>query len=664
MTSRTASALVCALCISFGTTAAARAQDAAPLHKGDLVRFLTGTTYSKPEIAAIIRRACLAFSPTTRDFQNLRDLGATTSIVGAMRECTANNNRAARAATAAPAPVRPVEIDLPYRRVSAPAGAVAQLTVTVHRGDTPLSGVRLMLHGSRAIPNGANVDLGANTDRDGHATFSIPAGTVAGSYQLKVADLDAAEVRGATDVVLTTLPAAPSQARVTPPALTIGAGARGARELSVLVADAFANPVPRLEVQLRPSPARGAAGPLTQSTNDAGVAQFSVPTTSLRAGDSLVVAAGDRSLATVHVTAGAQMTTLLLDAERQLTEGRTSAEPAYDSVLSVDPNNSSALLGRGYARTALGKYDQATQDFQAALRGSDSRADGLTGLGYVALRQGDLATAAKQFQDALAADSGDAAASTGLAYAELWRIDPRQAPHRTAALASPRPTAYPAAAAEQLRAGISFFAAHNLTAADRALSSAASAAPAWADVFYTRALVRQAQGHASLAIADFERYLQLRPTASDRSAVASRIDALGRSPSAALAYGVLPGGGQFYTKQPVLGAVVLGGVAGGVVWGLRKTQERSIFVDPFGRPDTTFVSVAKHRNAGFAVAGALWAVGAIEAMIHASSARGDPYPPAQAPAAKRSASLPTLSPYVGVDQAGPRWGAALAFAFR
>ena len=71
----TSRALTGALCFSLAATAA-RAQEAVPLHKGDLVRFLTGSTYSKPEIAAIVRRACLAFGPTTRDYQDFRGLGA------------------------------------------------------------------------------------------------------------------------------------------------------------------------------------------------------------------------------------------------------------------------------------------------------------------------------------------------------------------------------------------------------------------------------------------------------------------------------------------------------------------------------------------------------------------------------------------------------------
>ncbi|MBK5188697.1 MAG: hypothetical protein JJD97_10675, partial [Gemmatimonadaceae bacterium] len=321
MTPRTARALASALCLSLAATATARAQDAAPLHKGDLVRFLTGSTYSKPEIATIIRRACLAFGPTTRDYQNLRDLGATPAVVQAMKTCTENGNKVGRAEIATPAPIRPMEVDLPYRSVNATAGTVALFTVTIHRGPTPLSGVRLLLHGSREITGGAGAELNANTDRDGHATFSIPAGSTAGTYNLRIADADGVEMRGVTDFVLTTLPAAPSLVKVTPQTLDIGAGARGTRDITVAVTDPFRNPPPRLIVALRPSPMRGAATAPTQLTDNAGVAHFTVQTGPLQDGDSLVVGIGGRSYGSVHVTAAAEISNLLLEAERQLSEG-------------------------------------------------------------------------------------------------------------------------------------------------------------------------------------------------------------------------------------------------------------------------------------------------------------------------------------------------------
>ncbi|MDQ2768017.1 MAG: hypothetical protein M3Y30_12775 [Gemmatimonadota bacterium] len=661
MMSRTVRALAGALCFSLAATST-RAQEAAPLHKGDLVRFLTGSTYSKPEIAAIIRRACLAFGPTSRDYANLRDLGATQAVIGAMQNCTANGNKVARAEIAAPAPIRPMEVDLPYRGVSAIAGTVALYTVTIHRGPTPLSGVRLLLHGSRDIPGGAQAELNANTDRDGHATFSLPAGTTAGTYNLKIADADGVEMNGITDFVLTTIPAAPSLAKVSPQTLDIGASARGTRDITVTMTDPFSNPVSQLPVVLKRYPARGAAALPSQITDNAGIARFAIQTAPLQDGDSLVVTVNDRAYATVRVTAAAEITTLLLEAERQLSEGSVSAEGAYDSVLTVDPNNTRALIGRGYIRSAQGKNDPATRDFEAALNDGDNRAGALTGLGYLALRRNDLATASARFDEALKLDASDAGAATGRAYAELWRLDPRQAPHRTAALASPRPVSYPADAASQLRTGIDFFAARNARSAEKALSAAAAAAPAWADVYYERALAYQAEGQTSLAVSDFNRYLQLRPNAIDKSAVESRIGALDRSPAQAFALGIIPGGGQFYTHQSLLGIVVLGGVAASAVWALKSTPKT--FTDPFGHPYTNG-SERKNLTTGAAVGGGIWLLGAIEAAVHASSARGDPYPPAAVGVtARRSAESPHISPTVGFDQNGARVGAAFSIAIR
>jgi Tfp pilus assembly protein PilF len=661
MMSRLARALTGALCFSLVATAA-HAQDAAPLHKGDLVRFLTGSTYSKPEIAAIIRRACLAFSPTTRDNANLKDLGATPAVLGAMKTCSDNGNKVARAETATPAPIRPMEVDLPYHGLSATAGTVALFTVMIHRGPTPLSGVRLLLHGSRDIPGGAHAELNANTDRDGHATFSIPAGSTAGSYNLRIADADGVEMQGVTDFVLTTLPSAPSLVKVTPQTLDIGANARGTRDVTVAVSDPFGNPAPQLTVVLRQYPVRGGALGPTQVTDNAGVAHFAVQAAPLQDGDSLVVSIGEHPYAVLHVTAAAEITTLLLEAERQLSEGSVTAEGAYDSVLSVDPTNARALIGRGYIRSSQGKHDPATQDFDAAFKAGDDRVGALTGLGYLALRRSDLSTATARFGEALKLDSLDVGAATGLAYAELWRIDPRQLPHRNAALASPRPTTYSVEAANHLRAGIDFFAARNLKNAERSLTIAANAAPAWPDVLYTRALVYQAEGQTSLAVADFQHYLQLRPNAVDRAAVASRIGALDRSPGKAFALGILPGGGQFYTHQPVLGLVVLGGVAASAVWAAKSTPV--FFIDPFGRPDTTGTK-RKNLTTGAAVGGAIWLIGALEAAIYASSARGDPYPPTTLGApARKSAERPHLVPTVGFEPSGPRLGAALSFTIR
>ncbi|MEK6254874.1 MAG: hypothetical protein N2B05_09285, partial [Gemmatimonadales bacterium] len=53
-----------ALMVLFLSPSAVRAQDAEPLQKSDIIRLLTGTTYTKAEVAGIIRQSCLSFAPT------------------------------------------------------------------------------------------------------------------------------------------------------------------------------------------------------------------------------------------------------------------------------------------------------------------------------------------------------------------------------------------------------------------------------------------------------------------------------------------------------------------------------------------------------------------------------------------------------------------------
>src|SRR6185312_9505890 len=444
----------------------AHAQSESALRKSDLVRYLTGTTYSKSEIAAIVRRNCLAFVPSARDREDLKQLGANDAILREIDRCVNNNNKAS-SSESSDNPSRPVAL------APATSGSVAYISVDLARGDAPVPGARLMLKGATGIPGGAQADPVAITDASGRATFTVPAGTHAGTYHMTVVTSDGSPLEGTTAVSLSTMPAGASLATVNPTAIAIGAGARGTRELSVAVNDAFGNPVSKANVQVRPYPARSGLGTLTQTTNDAGVAKFSIQTQPLQAGDSLVVSVGDRAVASVRVTAAEQVTALLLEAERQLATGRSGAVAAYDSVLSVDPANTRALLGRGYAESAEGKFDAANKDFATALREGEDVSGAHTGLGYTALRRGDLGGAAQHFQEALHSAAGDPAASTGLAYAELWRIDSRQAPHRADALSSPRPTSYPARSADDLRTGIASFAARNTEAAERSLTSAA-----------------------------------------------------------------------------------------------------------------------------------------------------------------------------------------------
>ena len=75
------------------------AQGIAPLRKSDIVRLLSGSVMTQQEIAQLVSRNCLTFTPTDRDRQDFRRLGAEAPVLGAMDACA---RRAAR-----PAPTRP-----------------------------------------------------------------------------------------------------------------------------------------------------------------------------------------------------------------------------------------------------------------------------------------------------------------------------------------------------------------------------------------------------------------------------------------------------------------------------------------------------------------------------------------------------------------------------
>jgi len=79
------------------------AQGIAPLRKSDIVRLLSGSAMTQQEIAQLVSRNCLTFTPTDRDRQDFRRLGAEAPILAAMEACA---RRAARPAPK-PSPVPP-----------------------------------------------------------------------------------------------------------------------------------------------------------------------------------------------------------------------------------------------------------------------------------------------------------------------------------------------------------------------------------------------------------------------------------------------------------------------------------------------------------------------------------------------------------------------------
>ena len=159
--------------------------------------------------------------------------------------------------------------------------------------------------------------------------------------------------------------------------------------------------------------------------------------------------------------------------------------------------------------------------------------------------------------------------------AEARRLSPRDAVQ-----ASQR-------ALDRFRVGVSNYDRARFDVALQAFDDVVRFAPQATEAVYNRALARIAAGQRDEASRDLQAYLAADPSATDRLVVSQAIESL-RRPSfdsgEAFRLGLLPGFGQFYTRRPAFGVLVVAGVAGAAVAALyEKTEVRLVpYVDPNG----------------------------------------------------------------------------------
>jgi tetratricopeptide (TPR) repeat protein len=199
------------------------------------------------------------------------------------------------------------------------------------------------------------------------------------------------------------------------------------------------------------------------------------------------------------------------------------------------------------------------------------------------------------------------------------------------------------------QSGVVAFDARDWRDAIAAFTKAETQDTALTAAVYDRGVAYDLNGDAAAAIQDYSSYLRRDPLASDTDQVRARVDALRSSipsPGAAFALGLLPGGGQFYTRQPILGVVVIAGIAGGVVFALqsRTVTRDTTFTDPFGGTYPGTYNQTQHPDIaiGAGVAGGVLLLGALEAEL---VAHGRSAGVASADTAgSRSAFLPHVGP--------------------
>ena len=286
---------------------------------------------------------------------------------------------------------------------------------------------------------------------------------------------------------------------------------------------------------------------------------------------------------------------------------------------------------------------QRKQARDLALNGRQAAMLGDSAAAFAQMREAsqlDPTDADLAYQLARAYETAGAGANAAKEYCRFLAIAPNapeagEARGRVAVLIPVTSSAGPTVASLAFNAGVIAYERNQFAVAESKFGAAITAAPTWADSYYDRAVAHAAQGAQQRALSDFEEYLRLKPQAPDRAQVVARIEELRRrppSPAQALGLGlILPGGGQFYTRRPIRGALFLAGVVGAVGFGLQqhestKTIEQTA-TDPFGNPYTfTTTHVVTDRPnliPGIAVAGALLAGSAFEAFSFARQHSAD-----------------------------------------
>lgn len=234
------------------------------------------------------------------------------------------------------------------------------------------------------------------------------------------------------------------------------------------------------------------------------------------------------------------------------------------------------------------------------------------------------------YELARAYESSGSGASAAKEYCRFLALAPTapeaaEARNRVASLAPTTQSMTPSPAVAILNDGIASFERGKAVEAEAKFAEAIKVEPTWADAYFDRGIARATIGDNQQAATDFEEYLRLRPTAEDRVEVVARIESLRRRPpSAGQALGlglIIPGGGEFYTRRPLRGALALVATSAAIGWSVQtststKTIEQT-GTDPFGNPypytTTVRTSEQPYLVPGLLVAGAIAVATAVDA---------------------------------------------------
>jgi hypothetical protein len=262
--------------LASGVPSPGATQGSEPLRKTDVIRLLSNPLIARSEVADLIRRNCIAFRPTPRDWADLRDFGADSEVLSSIGGC-ASPLVAQRAA-----PTLPLGAVVMPPRLAVTAGAEAVARVQVKRGELPQAGVPLVLRGSAGIPGGPSPDAQATTDASGVAVFRFPVGRLPATYLFEIVTGSGASIAGTPPLEVVVGPAGPAVAAVQPGRVELRAGERGPLSLLVTVRDSLGNAVPGELVALQPDGSDMGVAPDARATDSLGRATFIVERSAVR----------------------------------------------------------------------------------------------------------------------------------------------------------------------------------------------------------------------------------------------------------------------------------------------------------------------------------------------------------------------------------------------
>ena len=255
---------------ALGTPIGVAGQAPPPLDKAELVRLLTNPMFAQAEVADVVRRSCLRFRPTERDWADLRTAGAGGEVIASAAACETRRTRAPASGASGDEPLSAMTaVALPAEVVTT-AGTAATVRVRVSRGSNPMKRIPLALTGTTAL--GLSRDAAAVTDDSGIAVFRLPPVARVGAHQFAIRTSTGNTFPGQPTVLFTVKPTRPSRLRLTPEVIDFGRTGDSAATIVATVTDSLGNAISGEPVELN----GGSTTPLSSVTDSAGRASFVV----------------------------------------------------------------------------------------------------------------------------------------------------------------------------------------------------------------------------------------------------------------------------------------------------------------------------------------------------------------------------------------------------